>query len=484
MDSRQPATYRRARQLTLLLLLEAAFIVTLIGLLGSLPAEASDPLPPRRPMAPVYPHTAPTGINPGVTALDIAQAMAVDPTIILSAAFVTEPPITNTANAVSNVHLALFPTNGLTYGILTSGGVTNTDQPGIFTSVDLTGGHVRGDTDFDVTILRIDLDAPHGVNCLSLDFRFLSEEYPIYVGTAFNDAFIAELDNSTWSTSGSVISAPNNFAFDPDGHVVSINSTGVTQMTPLNGLGTAYDGGLTPGGPPITDTNGAATVALRASTPITPGDHSLYLSIFDQGDNVLDSAVFLDNLVLGTVSGNECTPGATQPSQIALRKTVGREPTDCALTDRIIVPDNTDVTYCYEVTNTGTSVLTHHDLQDSALGTILSNFVYELEPGETDHVTQTVNIVHTTFNTATWTARNPALQVSAVATDTATVCLQWDVNCDGPVNLLDVQLVAGAWNNPAAYQAAYDHDHNGRVDIIDVQRQVIHWPTGEATARP
>ncbi len=38
---------------------------------------------------------------------------------------------------------------------------------------------------------------------MAFDFRFLSEEFPIYVGTSFNDAFIAELDNSTWTTSGS-----------------------------------------------------------------------------------------------------------------------------------------------------------------------------------------------------------------------------------------------------------------------------------------
>ncbi len=39
-----------------------------------------------------------------------------------------------------------------------------------------------------------------------------------------------------------------------------------------------------------------ATRLLRASTPITPGRHRLYLSIFDQGDRIYDSAVFLDNL--------------------------------------------------------------------------------------------------------------------------------------------------------------------------------------------
>ena len=37
---------------------------------------------------------------------------------------------------------------------------------------------------------------------------------------------------------------------------------------------------------------------LPAATQVTPGAHSLYLSIFDQGDTILDSAAFLDNLVV------------------------------------------------------------------------------------------------------------------------------------------------------------------------------------------
>ncbi|MBX3027968.1 hypothetical protein KF840_24000 [bacterium] len=49
---------------------------------------------------------------------------------------------------------------------------------------------------------------------------------------------------------------------------------------------------------------------LTASTPITSGAHSLYLSIFDQGDNVFDSAVFVDRLVVGTASPGGCEPGA------------------------------------------------------------------------------------------------------------------------------------------------------------------------------
>ena len=40
----------------------------------------------------------------------------------------------------------------------------------------------------------------------------------------------------------------------------------------------------------------AATAPLVARHAVTPGAHTLYLAIFDQGDDILDSAVFLDHL--------------------------------------------------------------------------------------------------------------------------------------------------------------------------------------------
>ena len=127
------------------------------------------------------------------------------------------------------------------------------------------------------------------------------------MGSSVNDGFVAELDSSTWTTVDSVINAPNNFAFDPSGDVISINSSGATSMTAANATGTTYDG---------------ATPLLGASTPITPGTHSLYLSIFDQGDDILDSAAFLDNLVLGTTAAGSCKAGAT----VLLRGKDGRQP--------------------------------------------------------------------------------------------------------------------------------------------------------------
>jgi hypothetical protein len=153
----------------------------------------------------------------------------------------------------------------------------------------------RGNSDYDVTILKIDLTAAANQTCLHVDFRFLSEEFPEFVGSSYNDAFVAELDTSNWTTSGSTIDEPNNFARDPSGDPITINSTGVTHMTEAEAAGTVYDG---------------ATQPLVAQTPITAGLHSVYFSIFDAGDQVYDSAVFLDNLFLGSESGDQCLEGA------------------------------------------------------------------------------------------------------------------------------------------------------------------------------
>jgi hypothetical protein len=227
----------------------------------------------------------------------IANAITRNTGWVTGASFVAVPP-SGTPNAVSDTALTGFPTNGAKYGILTTGDAKLADDANNSggSGFDNGGENVRGNTDYDVTILKTDLAVPSGVNCLAISFRFLSEEYPEWVGSEFNDAFIAELDNSTWSTSGSTINAPDNFAFGPSGEVISINGTGFTSVSSAAAAGTTYD---------------SATTLLQAKTPITSGTHSLYLSIFDQGDKILDSAVFIDKLnLLSVASAQNCVEGA------------------------------------------------------------------------------------------------------------------------------------------------------------------------------
>ena len=231
-------------------------------------------------------------------AVALAQAMTADLSILNGASFDAVPP-TGAPHGVGDTALGGFPTNGTTYAILTTGSAALADDPNVAPSSGqaLGGGNVRGTTTFDVSILKVDLDVPAGANCLSFNFKFLSEEFPEFVGREFNDAFIAELDSSTWSVNGSTITAPGNFAFDADGNVISVNSSGPTSMTAADAAGTTYDG---------------ATRLLSAAKTVSPGSHTLYLSIFDQGDDIYDSAAFVDNLMVGFVAnpGVNCTPGA------------------------------------------------------------------------------------------------------------------------------------------------------------------------------
>ena len=228
------------------------------------------------------------------SATPIAKAMARDPKLVRRAVFSALPPGSKPA-AVSTTRLAGFPGRGSQYGILTTGNARLADDGNSApdSGTESGGPSIRGAR--DVTIMRIDLRVPKGHNCLSFDFRFLSEEFPEFVGDDFNDAFIAELDGTNWNAATKddpTITAPLNFARDAQGSPIRVNKVGDTTMTSAAAKGTTYDG---------------ATRLLRASTKVTSGNHKLYLSIFDQGDRVFDSAVFLDDL--RTSRATACTTG-------------------------------------------------------------------------------------------------------------------------------------------------------------------------------
>ena len=153
------------------------------------------------------------------------------------------------------------------------------------------GGH--GTAVQDLVTLRLNLNVPASANCFSIDFRFLSEEYPTFVGSSVNDGFVAELDTSDFQGDGNAVTAPHNFAFDEAGNVISVNTAGISAA---NAAGTVYGGG---------------TSLLRASTPVSPGLHSVYLSVFDQGDSNYDSAAFLDRAVMTNTPPSVCKAGAS-----------------------------------------------------------------------------------------------------------------------------------------------------------------------------
>jgi hypothetical protein len=90
---------------------------------------------------------------------------------------------------------------------------------------------------------------------------------------------------------------------------------------------------------------------------------------------------------------------------IELTVTIGVDVGDvCATTDSVEVGPGAAVRLCYEIENTGDVTLTHHDLDDTVLGTILTDFPYSLAAGASAFITQPTTVTETTVFTGTWVA--------------------------------------------------------------------------------
>jgi hypothetical protein len=219
--------------------------------------------------------------------LTTARAMFADPAQVTAADSIpgTDPGDSDHLGIMASPpgSFASFPTNGPDFGMISTGDTDRMNDPNaeqdlstILTGQDTNAGE-------DLVGLSITFNAPAGANCLNADVKLLSEEFPEFVGSQFNDFAGASLNNPAVPTvTGADASLPGNFLFDgssPPGEL-EINTSQLVGAAEASG--TTYDG---------------ATPTLLTQTAVTPGaSNTLRLWTGDLGDSIYDTTLFVDNL--------------------------------------------------------------------------------------------------------------------------------------------------------------------------------------------
>jgi hypothetical protein len=150
---------------------------------------------------------------------------------------------------------------------------------------------------FDYAEMRFTITVPEAVNGFAYNVAFLSWEYPDFYNWAYNDIYIAWLESEQWT---------GNITFDDYGNPLSLNAgfldfkdaPNVVDCPPpceapeLEGTGVQGHG---------------ATRWLETNTGVTAGETiTVIFAIMDIQDNIVDSAVLLDNFHWTCLGG---TPG-------------------------------------------------------------------------------------------------------------------------------------------------------------------------------
>lgn len=212
--------------------------------------------------------SAPVAASAWSSPEDVVAAMDVDMSRISNIVGTTSPEM---FDAIASMG-AILPTNPPTMGILFTGnvdllpGMEDYDYPSA--GFDTSAG--------DRATLAFDLTAPQYANSFSFNFNYCSREYPEWVGSLYNDVFEVFLDS---------VDFDGQIVFDAFGNVVTVNNALFQMVNPADLAGTGFDvDGCTGWVTTIAPIDGGETVHLE-------------FTVYDVGDGVWDSAVYVDNLL-------------------------------------------------------------------------------------------------------------------------------------------------------------------------------------------
>jgi hypothetical protein len=171
----------------------------------------------------------------------------------------------------------------------------------------------------DGAALRLVIRVPTNAQSFTFNSNFFSYEFPDYICSMYNDAFVVEM-----SPAPAGASTGGNVVFDQAGNPISVNNALLQACGAQMAGGKKFTCPLGPSSLAQTgfgaDTAGvshAATGWLQTQVNIDPAlkgqDITLVFALWDSGDGLLDSTALIDNFQWSTQPG-QSTP-VTQPAQ-------------------------------------------------------------------------------------------------------------------------------------------------------------------------
>jgi hypothetical protein len=171
----------------------------------------------------------------------------------------------------------------------------------------------------DGAALRLVLRVPTNAQSFTFNSNFFSYEFPDYICSEYNDAFVVEM-----APAPAGAGTGGNVVFDQAGNPISVNNALLQACSAQTAGGKKFSCPLGPSsleetgfGQDVAGVNHAATGWLQTQVNIDPSlkgkDVTLVFAVWDSGDGVLDSTALIDNFQWSTQPGQNAP--VTQPAQ-------------------------------------------------------------------------------------------------------------------------------------------------------------------------
>jgi len=228
----------------------------------------------------------------------LALAILSDPSVLISASYSDTDSSGNRMSTILSSQGIMSPTDGSDFLIISNGiagslpHTTNSDHPGSEEGTWFSGG--RDGYPRDKATLTMVLQVPDFMHYLYYDVQFFSLEYPEWVGTSYNDKLTITIDSPSKGESEYMFDINSGyFVFDSN----HISGTGFDLFANENPSG--VDTVSTTPSADRADAGASDLIPIGGEThPVSPNEQiTVTISITDIGDNILDSAAFIDNFM-------------------------------------------------------------------------------------------------------------------------------------------------------------------------------------------